>query len=120
MSASHHTGKQGEAIAVEYLTQKGYDVLETNWQSNHQEIDIIARQGDILVIAEVKTRNTNYFGEPETFVTKQKQRMLIKATNHYITKNDLNVTVRFDIISILYNKDEHKLKHIEDAFYPLI
>ncbi len=120
MGTSHHTGKRGEAVATEHLVNKGYEILETNWQSNHQEIDIIARQGNTLVITEVKSRSTNYFGEPETFVTKQKQRMLIKAANHYITKDNLNVEVRFDIISILFNKEEHKLKHIEDAFYPLM
>ncbi len=120
MATTHHTGKRGEALAAEHLVSKGFNILETNWQSNHQEIDIIARQGNILVIAEVKSRSTNYFGEPETFVTMQKQRMLIKAANHYITKNNLNVEVRFDIVSVLFNKEEHKLNHIEDAFYPLM
>lgn len=120
MAGIHETGKRGEAIAVQHLSGLGYEVLELNWQSNHQEIDIIALKDDILVIAEVKSRSTNYFGEPETFVTRPKQKMLIKAANHYITKNNLNVEVRFDIISVVFNKEQHKLKHIEDAFYPLI
>ncbi len=120
MAGIHETGKRGEAIAVEHLTKLGYEVLERNWQSNHQEIDIIAQRDNILVIAEVKSRSTDYFGEPETFVTKQKQRMLIKAANHYITKNNLDIDVRFDIISVLFNKDEYRLNHIEDAFYPLM
>ncbi len=120
MGTSHHTGKRGEGLAAEHLVSKGFNILETNWQSNHQEIDIIARQGNTLVIAEVKSRSSNYFGDPETFVTKQKQRMLIKAANHYITTNNLDVEVRFDIISVLFNQEEHKLKHIEDAFYPLM
>jgi putative endonuclease len=120
MATSHQTGKQGEAVAVEHLAGQGYEILEKNWQSNHQEIDIIARKENTLVITEVKSRSSNYFGEPEIFVTKPKQRLLIKAANHYITKNNLDVEVRFDIISVLFNKDQHKLKHIEDAFYPLI
>lgn len=120
MADIHKIGKRGEALAIEHLVKQGYKILETNWQSNHQEIDIIARKDNILVITEVKARSTNFFGEPEVFVTKHKQRMLIKAANHYITKENLHLEVRFDIISVLFNKDEHRLKHIEDAFYPLI
>lgn len=120
MADIHNIGKRGEALAIEHLVKDGYTILETNWQSNHQEIDIISRKDNILVIAEVKARSTNFFGEPEVFVTKQKQRMLIKAANHYVTKENLHLEIRFDIISVLFRKDEHQLKHIEDAFYPLI
>ncbi len=120
MADIHNIGKRGEALAIEHLVKQGYKILETNWQSNHQEIDIIARKDNVLVIVEVKARSTNYFGEPEAFVTKQKQRMLIKAANHYLSKENLHLEVRFDIISVLFRQDEHKLKHIEDAFYPLM
>ncbi len=120
MADKHQIGKKGEAKALEYLVKQGYGILETNWQSNHQEVDIIARKDDMLVIVEVKARSTNYFGEPEAFVTKHKQRMLIKAANHYLVDANLNIEVRFDIISVLFRKEEFKLKHIEDAFYPLI
>ncbi len=118
MAQSHDIGQAGEALAAEHLKQQGCQILETNWQSNHQEIDIIARKGNILVIVEVKTRSSNFFGEPEVFVTKQKQRMLIKAANHYVAKNELDLEIRFDIISILFKDQKHRLNHIEDAFYP--
>ena len=120
MADIHKIGKKGEAVAIEHLVKQDYEILETNWQSNHQEIDIIARKENILVIVEVKARSTNYFGEPETFVTKHKQRMLIKAANHYLSQENLHLEVRFDIISVLFKQDEHTLKHIEDAFYPLM
>ncbi len=120
MADIHKIGKKGEAVAIEHLVKEDYKILATNWQSNHQEIDIIARKDNVLVIVEVKARSTNYFGEPETFVTKQKQRMLIKAANHYLSQENLHLEVRFDIISVLFKQDEHKLKHIEDAFYPLM
>ncbi len=120
MADIHKIGKRGEAVAIEHMVKQGYEILATNWQSNHQEIDIIARKDNVLVIVEVKARSTNYFGEPEVFVTIQKQRMLIKAANHYLSKENLHLEVRFDIISVLFRQDEHKLKHIEDAFYPLM
>lgn len=120
MAEKHDIGKKGEKIASEHLTDMGYTILETNWQSNHQEIDIIARKGDTLVISEVKARSTKFFGTPESFVTKAKQRMLIKAANHYIAQHQLDLEVRFDIISILFKNDQHLLNHIEDAFYPTV
>ncbi|MFP4064927.1 MAG: YraN family protein [Bacteroidales bacterium] len=118
MAESHETGKQGEAIAAAYLAGMGWQILETNWYSNHQEADIIARQGNLLLIVEVKTRSTDYYGSPEEFVSKQKQRRLIKTANHYVSSNGLDLEVRFDIISIVMQLPRPRLKHIEDAFYP--
>lgn len=120
MAEIHETGKQGEALAVSHLKQKGYKILETNWRKGVLEIDIIAKKQDELIIAEVKTRSTNYFGEPEEFVTKAKQKNLIRAANLYIEINDLDVETRFDIISVLIKGEEHKIHHIEDAFYPTL
>jgi putative endonuclease len=72
-----------------------------------------------LVIAEVKTRKSNYFGEPETFVTKQKQKNLIKTAHEYIERNKLDLEVRFDIISVIMSGNG-SVNHIEDAFYPTL
>lgn len=117
MAESHDKGKEGEDIAASYLRGMGFEILETNWQSNHQEIDIIACKGNLLLIVEVKSRSTNYHGEPEVFVNRQKQRMLIKAANHYVAKKRMEREIRFDIISILFKGDSHRLNHIEDAYY---
>ncbi|MGP8215056.1 MAG: YraN family protein [Bacteroidia bacterium] len=120
MNEKQITGSQGESKAVEHLRAKGFEILETNWRFGQEEIDIIARDKDFLVIAEVKTRSTNYFGEPETFVNKQKQRHLIKAAGAYIEKNNLDLEVRFDIVSVLKSGDTYKVHVIENAFYPII
>lgn len=119
MAEHNLTGKKGEEMATDYLLQKGYTVLETNWRFLNLEADIIAKIGKTLVIVEVKTRKSNYFGEPESFVNKQKQKNLIKAANAYIERNELDLEVRFDIVSVVLN-DEAAIKHIEDAFYPLL
>ncbi len=111
-------GKQGEEIAVNYLIEKGYEILERNWRNRHKEIDIIAKDGKELVIVEVKTRKSNNYGEPDLAVNKQKQRLLIYAANAYIFRNNLDINTRFDIISIVFNDGEPVIDHIEDAFLP--
>jgi putative endonuclease len=120
MAQHNETGQKGEVLAATYLKDKGYRILETNWRFRNFEADIIASMGDIMVVAEVKTRSSNFFGEPETFVNRQKQRNLIKAANAYIQQKGLGLEVRFDIISVLMNGSVDNVKHIEAAFYPLV
>ena len=111
-------GKQGEEIAVNYVIEKGYEILERNWRNRHKEIDIIAKDGKELVIVEVKTRKSNNYGEPDLAVNKQKQRLLISAANAYIFRNNMDINTRFDIISIVFNNEKPVIDHIEDAFLP--
>ena len=118
MAAHNEFGKQGEELAAQYLINKGYEILERNWRNIHKEIDIIAKDGKDLVIVEVKTRQTDEYGEPDVAVTKKKQRMLISAANAYIFKNRLDVETRFDVISIVFKDGEPVIEHIEDAFLP--
>lgn len=118
MAEHNELGTRGEEIATKYLVEKGYEVLERNWRYRYAEIDIIARKGDELAVVEVKTRSTNYFGEPEEFVSKKQQQSLIMASNEYVVSNDLDVDVRFDIISIIINQKQQQVYHIEGAFYP--
>jgi putative endonuclease len=118
MAEHNELGKLGEDLAVQYLTDKGYEILERNWRNIHKEIDIIAKEGDDLVIVEVKARQTDEYGEPDIAVTKRKQRMLIAAANAYITRKGLDVETRFDIVSIVFKDGEPVIEHIEDAFLP--
>ena len=118
MAEHNDLGKLGEEIAVQYLTDKGYKILERNWHNVHKEVDIIAKDGRFLVIVEVKTRQSSKNGEPDMAVTRQKQRMLISAANAYIFRNRLDLETRFDIISIVFNNGEPVIDHIEDAFLP--
>ena len=118
MAIHNEFGRLGEEIAVRYLIGKGYKILERNWRDKHKEIDIIAMDGGELVIVEVKIRRDNSFGEPYMAVTRHKQRLLISAANSYIFRNRLNVSTRFDIISIVMKGDTPVIDHIEDAFLP--
>lgn len=112
-------GQSGEDLAVAYLTDNGYTILERNWRIGHLEVDIIATNNDFLVIVEVKTRKSNVFGEPEEFVTVQKQRNLIRAAAAYITKFNITKEVRFDILSVILGSNpDGEVRHIPDAFKP--
>ena len=118
MSEANELGKQGEEIATTYLTKKGYTILDTNWRAGRNEIDIIARDKDFVVIVEVKSRSSSTFTEPEEAVTRDKQVALIRAANAYVFRKNINLEVRFDIISIIHNKNETRVNHLIDAFYP--
>ncbi|HSV89208.1 MAG TPA: YraN family protein [Bacteroidales bacterium] len=120
MAEFHDTGKKGERLAIEHLVKNGYAILETNWQSGHKEIDIIAKKGEVVVFVEVKARKTAFFGEPEEFVSKFKQKLLIQAANNYLSQKKLSHEVRFDIISILFMGSQLQVNHIEEAFYPTL
>lgn len=120
MADHDELGKAGEEMALRHIRSMGYSVLETNWRFGREEIDIIAKDGDMLVIIEVKTRATDWFGEPEFFVSKSKQRTLIRAAEAYIIKKDLDVETRFDIISVIITAAKKTVNHIEDAFYPTL
>ena len=120
MADHNDLGKNGEEIASGFLEKKGYRILEKNWRQWRNEIDIIAMDGRYLVIIEVKTRQSNYFGEPEMAVTRDKQKALIRAANAYVRYKNINCEVRFDILSILISNTSEQIHHIEDAFYPIL
>lgn len=120
MADHNEFGRAGEVIAAEFLTKKGYKILDTNWRSGKNEIDIVALDHDLLVVVEVKSRHSTFAGEPETAVTRDKQKALIRAANTYLNRNGLTNEVRFDIVSILVMKEQETIRHIQDAFYPTL
>lgn len=118
MAYHNELGKIGEKLAAEYLINKGYEILAQNFYFDKAEIDIIAKKdNNTLVVVEVKTRNSDFFGDPQDFVTPSKIKLLVKAANEYMISNDLDMEVRFDIIAIIKNKTIEKMEHFENAFY---
>ena len=118
MADHNEIGLKGEKIAAEYLKKNGYKIIATNWRHRYKEVDIIARDGDELVIVEVKLRSTDYYGDPSESVTLKKQRFLIEAAEAYVDTVDDEPEVRFDVISIIAAKNGYKFEHITDAFCP--
>jgi putative endonuclease len=117
MAEHNDLGKQGEALAVEFLQNNGYTILETNWTFQKAEVDIIARKNNVLAVVEVKTRSSIDFGLPQDFVNPKKIQLLVKAINEYVVQQDLDIDVRFDIIAIHKDGQKLNIEHLEDAFY---
>ncbi len=117
MAEHNALGKLGEELAVEYLQKEGYTILETNWIFQKAEIDILAQKDNTLAVVEVKTRSSIDFGLPQDFVKPKKIQLLVKAVNAYVTENDLDVDVRFDIIAITKNSQDFVIEHLTDAFF---
>ncbi|MDL2141103.1 YraN family protein [Flavobacterium tructae] len=117
MAEHNELGKKGEDLAVEYLEQNGYKILDRNWTFQKAEIDIIAEKESILAVIEVKTRSSLSFGLPQDFVKPKKIQLLVKAVNAYINDRKIDIEVRFDIIAIHKNKESFAIEHITDAFF---
>ncbi len=118
MAYHNELGKIGEQLAADFLSRNGYEILERNFYYDKAEIDIIAqKEPSTLIVVEVKTRNSDYFGDPQDFVKPSKIKLLVKAANEYVISKDLDVEVQFDIISVIKNKSIEKIEHFENAFY---
>ena len=110
-------GKQGEDKAVEYLKQKGYEIMELNYRYKRSEIDIIAQKENLLIFVEVKTKSYNTFGNPEDAVDQKKSDKIMEGADYYIEANDWHNNIRFDIIAIHKQGNTFDIVHFEDAFY---
>lgn len=116
MAQHNELGKKGEQLAINYLVKKGYVIVEKNYRFQKAEVDIIAQNGETLAVIEVKTRSTAYFGNPQDFVNPKKIKLLVTAIDNYVTENDLDIEIRFDIIAVIKKQNEFVIEHIEDAF----
>ena len=107
-------GTEYEKKAGAYLEGQGYEVLEYNYRCRMGEIDIIARDGTVLVFIEVKYRKNDESGNPLEAVDIRKQRKIIKVARYYLYQKKYgDVPCRFDVIGICGSH----IEHIKDAFW---
>jgi putative endonuclease len=112
-----HTGTRGESLAVKALKKKGYKILEKNYRSYLGEIDIIARDGDVLAFVEVKARRTDRFGDPKLAVTAHKQRKISMVALQYLKETDqMDKGARFDVVAIRLLPGKPEIEIIKNAF----
>ena len=110
-------GQKGESLAVKFLETRGYKIISKNFKTSLGEIDIIAQDGDTVVFIEVKTRANDSFGYPFEAVHSRKRRKLRDLALLYLKKKGKEFPVRFDVLSIMCNKDGiGEIEHIKDAF----
>ncbi|MEP6711781.1 MAG: YraN family protein [Ferruginibacter sp.] len=100
MAAHNDTGKLGEDLAAVYFTEKGYQILHSNWRHGHWEVDIIATKNNMLHFIEVKTRSSDKYGYPEEKIDRKKIRYLINAAEQFLYLYPQWERIQFDVLSI--------------------
>ncbi|MBQ9278892.1 MAG: YraN family protein [Lachnospiraceae bacterium] len=108
-------GEEKEQLAADYLSNIGYNILETNYRTRFEEIDIIAKDDETYVFVEVKYRNNDIYGNPLESINYSKQRRISMGAVSYLSKNKIcieSTSIRFDAIGITNGK----ITHIKDAF----
>jgi len=113
------TGDTAEHIAQGYLLEKGYKILATNWRIGHLELDIIAQDGEELVIVEVKSREGETFEHPTDALSEKKIKKIITAAEAWIQFHDWEKDTRFDLILVtILGTNNYELEHYDNAFNP--
>ncbi len=110
-------GERGENVAAKFLTSLGYKILQRNYNTKVGEIDIVARDGRVLVFVEVKTR-TDSEPRPEDQVNLEKQHQITKAASTYLNRFGFpQPPARFDVIAIVWPEGrEPMIQHYQNAF----
>jgi putative endonuclease len=93
-------GEKSEDAACRFLKTRGYDIVARNWRARVGEIDIIAREGDVLAFVEVKARSGDGFGGPEAAVHRNKQRRIILTAMAFVAATRCDLPMRFDVVAI--------------------
>lgn len=112
-------GKRGERRAAWFYRLRGYRIIERNVRLPAGEIDLVARRGSTLVVAEVKTRQNDWAGQGHEAVNRQKQMRLIKLADQYLARTEMrDVQIRYDVLSLFWNGRRFVVSHYPDAFRP--
>jgi putative endonuclease len=108
-------GKWGEDTVTAYLAERGYEIITRNARTPYGEIDIVAKQDDITVFVEVKSRTSNKMGLPEDSVTVRKQAHMLACAEHYAAENAIDHW-QVDVIAVEGKVGlEPKITHFENA-----
>ena len=112
-------GTIGEDLAVKYLEEKGYRIIDRNFQAGHMELDIVCQTPETLVVVEVKSVRLQEFGSGESRISKRKQRSIIKATYHFLGRHPelKGENIRFDVICVNFDRFPAAINHHQGAFW---
>jgi putative endonuclease len=120
MRTSQHCalGRSGETLACEELARRGYAILDRRYRTRAGEIDIICRDGDVLVFTEVKTRRSRRYGAPAEALTVAKRRQVAAMAADWLARHRVRPTrCRFDVVSICIDPDgRSQIEVIANAF----
>lgn len=101
MRAKDAVGRYGERVAAAFLVDRGWCVLDRNWRGPSGEVDIVAMDGDVLVVVEVKTRTGDGFGHPAEAVTAAKLARLQRLAGQWLSSHEVHPAgVRIDVVAV--------------------
>ncbi|MEO8330325.1 MAG: YraN family protein [Candidatus Nanopelagicales bacterium] len=116
MRAKDALGRYGEDVATRHLQAQGFVVLDRNWRCDVGEIDIVAREGDTLVVCEVKTRSGTAFGSPLEAVTATKAARLRRLAACWLRAHDVHPRdIRIDVVGVIGGHGAAEVEHVRGA-----
>jgi putative endonuclease len=119
MTSRFHRGKEGEKTAAEYLLSSGVKILDRNFRCPLGEIDLIAKDGKVIVFIEVRSRQIDGICSPEESITLNKRRRVGRAALWYLKQRGLqDFNARFDVVTIRWNDEKPEVNWIVNAFEP--
>jgi len=92
-------GTRAEERACRLLRREGYQIVARNWRGRFGEIDIVAREGAIIVFVEVKARSGDGFGGPRAAVDAAKQRRIALTAAEFLQATGCELAARFDVVT---------------------
>lgn len=120
MAKHNDIGKWGEQVAVDKLVAEGCAIVERNWTSGKYEIDIIAQNDGEIVFCEVKTRANNDSEDPYEAFDRKKMTRMLRAANHYIDSNEVDLEPRFDFFAVTGTQASFDVIHHRDIQMPVL
>jgi putative endonuclease len=116
--AKDELGREGERLAAEHLVARGLVILARNWRRREGELDVVATDGQSLVVCEVKTRSGVGYGLPVEAVTRTKAARIRRLAHQWLAESRARfVEVRFDVVAVLLLPGRApQVEHYEGAF----
>ncbi len=109
-------GNVGEDDAVEWLRRKSYRIVDRNVSNHAGEIDVVARDGEVLCFVEIKARSSDAYGPAIGAISKQKQRKIARAASLYLASHPTDLACRFDVLAMDLRDGGWRFTLVQDAF----
>ena len=113
------TGRRGEDVALAWLQERGFRLLDRNWRSQHKELDLVMESAERVHFVEVKTMTAPLLIQPFEKVDAVKQGRLVAAASHYIAVRRVQKEVQFDVVSVVFDGEQTEVEYIPEAFFPI-